>query len=33
VPFFAFDMALGVPGAESTEMFASALQQAWERRG
>jgi predicted DsbA family dithiol-disulfide isomerase len=32
VPFFVFDMALGVSGAP-TEMFASALQQAWERRG
>jgi len=33
VPFFAFDMALGVSGAQSTEMLASALQQAWDRRG
>src|ERR1700722_14996079 len=33
VPFFVFDMALGVSGAQSTEMFASALEQAWERRG
>ena len=33
VPFFVFDMALGVSGAQSTEMFASALQQAWDRRG
>jgi len=33
VPFFVFDMALGVSGAQPTEMFASALQQAWERRG
>jgi predicted DsbA family dithiol-disulfide isomerase len=33
VPFFVFDMALGVSGAQPTEMFASALQQTWERRG
>jgi predicted DsbA family dithiol-disulfide isomerase len=33
VPFFVFDMALGVSGAQPTEMLASALQQAWERRG
>jgi len=33
VPFFVFDMALGVSGAQPTETFASALQQAWERRG
>jgi predicted DsbA family dithiol-disulfide isomerase len=33
VPFFVFDMALGVSGAQSTEVLASALQQAWERRG
>jgi predicted DsbA family dithiol-disulfide isomerase len=33
VPFFVFDMALGVSGAQSTEILASALQQAWERRG
>jgi predicted DsbA family dithiol-disulfide isomerase len=33
VPFFVFDMALGVSGAQPTEMFASALQQARERRG
>jgi predicted DsbA family dithiol-disulfide isomerase len=32
VPFFVFDMALGVSGAQSTEVLASALQQAWERR-
>ena len=32
VPFFVFDMALGVSGAQPTEMFASALQQAWDRR-
>ena len=33
VPFFVFDMALGVSGAQPAEMFASALQQAWDRRG
>jgi predicted DsbA family dithiol-disulfide isomerase len=33
VPFFVFDMALGVSGAQPTEMFAGALQQTWERRG
>jgi len=33
VPFFVFDLALGVSGAQSTEILASALQQAWERRG
>jgi predicted DsbA family dithiol-disulfide isomerase len=33
VPFFVLDMALGVSGAQSTEALASALQQAWERRG
>jgi predicted DsbA family dithiol-disulfide isomerase len=33
VPFFVFDMALGVSGAQPTELFASALQQAWDRRG
>jgi predicted DsbA family dithiol-disulfide isomerase len=32
VPFFVFDMALGVSGAQSADMFASALNQAWERR-
>ena len=31
VPFFVFDMALGVSGAQPTEVLASALQQAWER--
>jgi predicted DsbA family dithiol-disulfide isomerase len=31
VPFFVFDMALGVSGAQSTETFASALAQAWVR--
>jgi predicted DsbA family dithiol-disulfide isomerase len=30
VPFFVVDMALGVSGAQSTEVFSSALQQAWE---
>jgi predicted DsbA family dithiol-disulfide isomerase len=33
VPFFVFDLALGVSGAQPTETLASALQQAWERRG
>ena len=33
VPFFVLDMALGVSGAQSTEVLASALQQAWDRRG
>jgi predicted DsbA family dithiol-disulfide isomerase len=33
VPFFVFDMALGVSGAQPTETFASALEQARERRG
>jgi len=33
VPFIAIDMALGVSGAQPTETLASALQQAWERRG
>ena len=33
VPFFVFDMALGVSGAQPTETFASALNQAWARRG
>ena len=31
VPFFVFDMALGVSGAQPTELFARALDQAWER--
>ncbi|HEV3380738.1 MAG TPA: DsbA family oxidoreductase [Trebonia sp.] len=31
VPFFVFDMALGVSGAQATETFAHALTQAWER--
>ena len=33
VPFFVFDMALAVSGAQSPETFASALNQAWPRRG
>jgi predicted DsbA family dithiol-disulfide isomerase len=33
VPFIAIDMALGVSGAQPVETLASALQQAWERRG
>jgi predicted DsbA family dithiol-disulfide isomerase len=33
VPFFVLDMALGVSGAQATETFASALNQAWARRG
>ncbi len=33
VPFFVFDMALGVSGAQPTELFTSALNQAWDRRG
>ncbi|HEY6495218.1 MAG TPA: DsbA family oxidoreductase [Trebonia sp.] len=32
VPFFVFDMALGASGAQPTELFASALNQAWERQ-
>ena len=32
VPFFVFDMALGASGAQPTELFTSALNQAWERR-
>jgi predicted DsbA family dithiol-disulfide isomerase len=31
VPFFVFDMALGVSGAQSTEVFTQALVQAWEK--
>ena len=31
VPFFAFDMALGASGAQSTALFTSALNQAWVR--
>jgi len=33
VPFFVLDRALGVSGAQSTELFSSALGQAWERQG
>jgi predicted DsbA family dithiol-disulfide isomerase len=29
VPFFVFDMALGVSGAQATDTFSSALDQAW----
>jgi predicted DsbA family dithiol-disulfide isomerase len=31
VPFFVFDMALGVSGAQPTELFSKALDQAWVR--
>jgi predicted DsbA family dithiol-disulfide isomerase len=30
VPFFVFDMKIGVSGAQATETFARALAQAWE---
>ncbi len=33
VPFFVLDMALGVSGAQPAETFATALNQAWARRG
>jgi predicted DsbA family dithiol-disulfide isomerase len=33
VPFFVFDLALGISGAQPTQMFTSALNQAWDRRG
>jgi predicted DsbA family dithiol-disulfide isomerase len=33
VPFFVFDMALGVSGAQPAETFTEALNQAWTRRG
>jgi predicted DsbA family dithiol-disulfide isomerase len=33
VPFFVFDMALGASGAQPTELFTSALNQAWDRTG
>jgi len=33
VPFFVFDMALGVSGAQPVETFTEALNQAWTRRG
>jgi predicted DsbA family dithiol-disulfide isomerase len=32
VPFFVFDMALGASGAQPTGLFASALNQAWDRQ-
>jgi predicted DsbA family dithiol-disulfide isomerase len=32
VPFFVLDMTLGVSGAQATQVFASALSQAWARR-
>jgi len=32
VPFFVFDMALGASGAQPTELFAGALNQAWDRK-
>jgi predicted DsbA family dithiol-disulfide isomerase len=33
VPCYVLDMALGVSGAQATETFTSALNQAWARRG
>ena len=33
VPFFVFDMALGASGAQPTELFTGALNQAWDRTG
>jgi predicted DsbA family dithiol-disulfide isomerase len=33
VPFFVLDGAFGVSGAQQTETFVSALDQAWTRRG
>ena len=33
VPFYVLDMALGVSGAQATQTFTSALNQAWARRG
>jgi len=33
VPFFVFDMALGVSGAQPADTFTSALDQAWARQG
>lgn len=33
VPFYVFDRALGVSGAQSAQMFTGALNQAWEQRG
>ena len=32
VPFFVFDMALGASGAQPTDLFSSALNQAWDRK-
>jgi predicted DsbA family dithiol-disulfide isomerase len=32
VPFFVFDMAIGASGAQPAELFASALNQAWDRK-
>jgi predicted DsbA family dithiol-disulfide isomerase len=32
VPFFVFDMAHGASGAQPAELFASALDQAWDRK-
>jgi predicted DsbA family dithiol-disulfide isomerase len=32
VPFFVFDMALGASGAQPEELFAGALNQAWDRK-
>lgn len=32
VPFFVIDDRFGVTGAQSSELFASALQQAWDSR-
>ncbi|MCL2582020.1 MAG: DsbA family oxidoreductase [Streptosporangiales bacterium] len=31
VPFFVFDMTLGVSGAQATETFTQALEQAWSQ--
>lgn len=31
VPFFVFDMSLGVSGAQATETFSQALEQAWSQ--
>ncbi|HEX4831068.1 MAG TPA: DsbA family oxidoreductase [Trebonia sp.] len=31
VPFFVFDMRIGVSGAQATETFSQALAQAWEQ--
>jgi predicted DsbA family dithiol-disulfide isomerase len=33
VPFYVFDMALGVSGAQPTQTLTSALNRAWERSG